>query len=101
MTITNIAEARHFSLREVQRSTLTEEGGLSAELLCFEAGQRSEETPRDGATLYQVLEGEVLLHAGGERQRVGKGRLISVPAHTDHALENAGGGLLVVLAIRN
>ncbi len=100
MTIATIADARSFHLDHVQRSTLLQEAGLHAELLCFEAGQREEEASRDGASLYQVLEGEALLRIGEERQRLGKGKLVSIPPGQTHVIENAGGGLLVVLATR-
>ena len=100
MTIVTLSDARRFSLDDVQRADLLDEAGLSAELLCFEAGQRDEEQRRDGPSLYQVLEGEALLRIGGERHRLGKGKLVSMPAGTEHVLENAGGGLLVVLATR-
>jgi mannose-6-phosphate isomerase-like protein (cupin superfamily) len=32
--------------------------------------------------------------------RVGKGKLLTIDAGTAHALENAGGGLLVVMSAR-
>lgn len=101
MTIVTIADARRFSLDAVQRSTLLRENELEVELLCFEAGQRDEEERRAGAAVYQVLEGEALLRLGEERHRLGKGKLASVPAGRDHTIENAAGGLLVVLAHRS
>lgn len=100
VTIVTIADARRFSLDAVQRSTLLREHDLEVELLCFEAGQRDEEERRTGASVYQVLEGEALLQLGEERHRLGKGKLASVPADRDHTVENAGGGLLVVLVSR-
>jgi len=100
VTIVTISDARRFSLDDVQRSTLLREGNLSVEVLCFEAGQRDEEEDRDDASLYQVLEGEALLTSGGERHRLGKGKIAAVSANTAHGLENAGGGLLVVMATR-
>lgn len=100
MTIVTISDARRFSLDDVQRSTLLREGDLSVEVLCFEAGQTDDEAQRDDVSIYQVLEGEALLRVGGERHRLGKGKLASVPAGTAHVLENAGGGLLVVMATR-
>lgn len=96
----NITNARRFSMEAVQRQLLSEGEGLAAELLCFEAGQRSEEPVRPGPSLYQVLEGEAVLEVDGERTRVGKGTLARVPAETPHTLENPGGGLLTVLATR-
>jgi quercetin dioxygenase-like cupin family protein len=69
-------------------------------VLCFEAGQRDDEAHRDDTSVYQVLEGEALLHVGEQRHRLGKGKLASIPADTPHVLENAGGGLLVVMATR-
>ncbi len=101
MTIVNIADARQFSLADVQRTHLLAEAGVRAELLCFEAGQRDEESKAAAVSLYQVLEGEALLRLGEDRYRLGKGKLASVPPGTEHVLENAGGGLLVVLAMRS
>ncbi len=98
MKIVTISEARRFSLAEVQQSELVAEGDLSVTLLCFEAGQKDADHSFDSSCLYQVLEGEVLLRHDGGVERVGTGRLVSVPAGTRHHLENAGGGLLVVLA---
>lgn len=100
MTIVTISDARRFSLDDVQRSTLLREGEVSVEVLCFEAGQRDEEATRDDLSLYQVLEGEALLRVGDERHRLGKGKIASLPPGTAHVLENAGGGLLVVMATR-
>ena len=100
MTIVTIADARRFSSDAVQRTTLLSEADVEVELLCFEAGQRDDEERRPGGSIYQVLEGEALLRLGDERQRLGKGRLVSVQADRAHVLENAGGGLLVVMATR-
>lgn len=99
MNIVTISEARHFSLETVQRRDLVERSDLGAELLCFEAGQSLTGLQQTGSTTYQVLEGEALLRAGGERARLGKGRLATMEGGELHDIENAGGGLLVVLAI--
>ncbi len=98
MNIVTIADARRFSLDTVQNRELVTEGDLSVTLHCFEAGQRDEDHTYDASCLYQVLEGEVLLRHDAGSDRVGTGKLVSVPAGTRHHLENAGGGLLVVLA---
>ena len=100
MTTVTISDARRFSLERVQRSELVQTDDLEATLLCFEAGQRDDEARYDTGALYQVLEGEALMRRGGDSERLGKGRLHAVPAGTPHTLENAGGGLLVVLATR-
>lgn len=100
MKVVSIQEARRFSLADVQRSALLEQGDLTAELLCFEAGQSAGPATHGGSVVYQVLEGEALVSAGGSRERLGKGRLLTVDAGVEHNVENAGGGLLVVLAIR-
>jgi mannose-6-phosphate isomerase-like protein (cupin superfamily) len=96
----NINDAREFSLDAVTRNVLLQVDDLEATLLCFEAGQRDEEGVHHGDSLYQVLEGEALVHQGDDRERLGKGRLLVIPAGAPHVLENAGGGLLVVLAVR-
>lgn len=96
----SIADARHFSLREVQRRTLVEHDGLVVELLCFEAGQRLEEAPDPSACVYQVLEGEALVREPNGTTRLRKGVLGSLAAGAEHTLENAGGGLLVVMRTR-
>ncbi len=95
----NIQQARRFSLEGVQRQTLTELGDLTLELLCFEAGQTDSERTAAGSTVYQVMEGEALVRAEGNTERLGKGKLLTVAAGTAHTVENAGGGLLVVLAM--
>jgi quercetin dioxygenase-like cupin family protein len=95
-----ISDARSFSLTDVQRRPLLQTDDLVVTLLCFEAGQRDEEIVHHSSSLYQVLEGEVLVYEGDDRERLGKGKILSVPAGTPHVLENAGGGLLVVLATR-
>ncbi len=96
----SIQDARKFSLSSVQVQPLVEAGDLTSELLCFEAGQSADPRKFDGTTVYQVLEGEALVTAAATKERLGKGRLLSVDAATEHRVENAGGGLLVVLAIR-
>ncbi|MBX3140757.1 MAG: cupin domain-containing protein [Trueperaceae bacterium] len=98
MKTVTISGARRFSLESVQRRTLVEEAELLVELICFEAGQGDEPSSPAGSVVYQVLEGEALVRSGGATTRLGKGKLLSLVAHTEHALENAGGGLLVVLA---
>lgn len=95
-----IADARRFSLREVQRQELVAHDGLVIELLCFEAGQRLEGPADTAACVYQVLEGEALIREGGTNTRLGKGVLASVETDSGHTLENAGGGLLVVMRTR-
>lgn len=98
MTTVTINNARRFSLQSIQRSELLSTGDLTVSLLCFEAGQQADEAQYDGSCLYQVLEGELLVRQDGGSERVGKGKLLSVPAGAPHVLENAGGGLLVVMA---
>jgi len=93
-----IQDARRFSLEGVQRRPLLSLDVLTVELVCFEAGQAEDVRNLGAGVVYQVLEGEVLVRAEGATHRLGKGKLMSLDAHTDHALENAGGGLLVVLA---
>lgn len=96
-----IADARRFSLREVQRQELVAHDGLVIELLCFEAGQRLEGPTETAACVYQVLEGEALIREGGVSSRLGKGVLASIASDSDHTIENAGGGLLVVMRTRS
>lgn len=99
MNIVTINDARRFSLDGVQKRDLVEDDHLRVTLLCFEAGQRDEEQTFGASCVYQVLEGEALVRHAGGSDRVGKGKLTTVPAGTRHHLENAGGGLLVVLAV--
>ena len=96
----SIGAARSFSLEQVTRNELFRSDDLVSFLLCFEAGQSSAETTHHGSSIYHVVEGEALLRSDEERQRLGKGKLALVPAGVTHTLENAGGGLLVVLASR-
>lgn len=93
-----ISDARSFSLDAIQTNRLIETEDLSVRLLCFEAGQVDDERTAERSVLYQVLEGEALVRAGADRTRLGKGRVLAVPGGTPHVLENAGGGLLVVMA---
>ncbi len=95
-----IADARRFSLREVQRHDLIAQEGLVIELLCFEAGQRLEGPAEPSGCVYQVLEGEALVREPSGSTRLGKGVLGSLAAAAEHTIENAGGGLLVVLRTR-
>jgi mannose-6-phosphate isomerase-like protein (cupin superfamily) len=96
----SINNARKFSLKQIERSTLIKTTDLHIELICFEAGQRDDEGSHAHSSVYQVLEGEALIKQGGESLRLGKGKLLNVPASTPHVLENAGGGLLIVMATR-
>ncbi|MCA9835360.1 MAG: cupin domain-containing protein [Trueperaceae bacterium] len=100
MEIVSISDGRQFSLKSIQRSDLVKTDDLHIELICFEAGQRDEEGKHSHSSVYQVLEGEALVKHEGNSKRLGKGKLLSVPAQTAHTLENAGGGLLVVMATR-
>lgn len=101
MHIKAIAEARRFSPNQVQRNQLVDTADLHIELLCFEAGQRDQPQVGAGTLVYQVVEGEALLRHGGQQVRLGKGRLLTVDQGTEHTMENAGGGLLVVMATRS
>lgn len=100
METVSISNARKFSLKRIERSTLVKTTDLHIELICFEAGQRDDEGSHTHSSVYQVLEGEALIKQGAESLRLGKGKLFNVPAGTPHVLENAGGGLLVVMATR-
>ena len=100
MHVTAIADARRFSLAHVERRPLVDAPDLRVELVCFEAGQREQELDYAATVSYQVLEGEALVRSGDELVRLGKGRLLRVDPGTVHTLENAGGGLLVVLSTR-
>lgn len=96
MKSVNISASRRFSLQNVQRSELASVGQLRTELLCFEAGQ-SESSEDAAGAIYQVLEGEAIFRQAGQTERVGKGRLLAVEGGQPVTVENAGGGLLVVL----
>jgi mannose-6-phosphate isomerase-like protein (cupin superfamily) len=98
-TIT-ISDARKFSLKTIQRSDLVRTKDLQIELICFEAGQRDKELSYNKTCVYQVLEGELLIKQADVSKRLGKGKLLTLPADSKHVLENAGGGLLVVMATR-
>jgi len=100
MHVIAIADARRFSLARVERRPLVDAPDLRVELVCFEAGQREEALDPAATVSYQVLEGEALVRAGEELVRLGKGKLLRVDPGTVHTLENAGGGLLVVLSTR-
>lgn len=100
MTPITISDVRAFSLEGVQKGDLVKTTDVHVQLLCFEAGQRDKEESASKTTIYQVLEGEALVRQDGESVRLGKGKLLSVPAGHAHTLENAGGGLLVVMATR-
>lgn len=95
-----IADARRFSLREVQRQELLSHEGVRIDLLCFEAGQRLEGPVDTGGCVYQVLEGEALVREPSGSTRLGKGVLATIGAGEEHTIENAGGGLLVVMRTR-
>ncbi len=98
MTTVTISDARTFSLQNVQKNALVSTDDLDVTLLCFEAGQRDDEASHGRTCIYQVLEGEVLVRQGDESNRLGKGKILTIAPGTAHTLENAGGGLLVVLA---
>lgn len=102
LTVAAISDGRSFSLESVQITELVATSDLRVELLCFEAGQGIEERSLGGGVVYRVVEGEAIVRSPaldkGGRMRLGKGRLLAVPAGTPHRIENAGGGLLVVSA---
>ena len=98
MKTVTIGDARSFSLERIQKNDLVSTDDLQVRLLCFEAGQRDDERALSTGVVYQVLEGELLVRSGDDRHRVGKGKVMAVPARSSHVLENAGGGLLVVMA---
>lgn len=100
MNTISISSARKFSLKTIERNDLVKTDDLQVELICFEAGQRASESSHERSSVYQVMEGEALIRQGEQSLRLGKGKLLSVPANTPHALENAGGGLLVIMATR-
>jgi quercetin dioxygenase-like cupin family protein len=100
MDTMTISDARQFSLKTIQHSTLVKTKDLHIELICFEAGQRGQEESHSKTCVYQVLEGELLIKQSDISKRLGKGKLLTVPAGSKHALENAGGGLLVVMATK-
>jgi mannose-6-phosphate isomerase-like protein (cupin superfamily) len=95
-----LSSARKFSLSRVERALLIDAPDLKVELICFEAGQTLDPEKLATTSAYQVVEGEALVRVGDGVVRLGQGRLLEVPAATEHRLENAGGGLLVVIATR-
>lgn len=98
MKTATIGDARSFSLDAIQKNDLVEIEDLIVRLVCFEAGQTDDETTLSTGVVYQVLEGELLVRRQGERTRLGKGKVMALAPSTPHVLENAGGGLLVVMA---
>lgn len=100
MKTATIGDARTFSLDSIQKIDLIETDDIAVGLLCFEAGQRDDEATLPTGVIYQVLEGEALVRLRDSRSRVGKGKVIALSAHTPHVVENAGGGLLVVMATK-
>jgi quercetin dioxygenase-like cupin family protein len=98
-TIT-LSDARQFSLQSIQHSDLVKTKDLHIELICFEAGQRGKDISHDMTCVYQVLEGELLLRYDDISKRLGKGKLLTLSAGQKHTLENAGGGLLTVMATK-
>lgn len=96
----NISSRRKFSLDSVQTVPVVTAPGLELELLCFEAGQRTGDIRNQFTVSYQVLEGELIVRSESSREQAGSGSLITVNPDSEHTLENAGGGLLSVLAIR-
>jgi quercetin dioxygenase-like cupin family protein len=95
-----LSTARHFSLARVERRPLVAAPDLHIELVCFEAGQREPVLRYDQTVVYQALEGEALVRVGDTVVRLSSGRLLPVAAGIEHSLENAGGGLLAVMATR-
>jgi quercetin dioxygenase-like cupin family protein len=100
MDTVTISDARQFSLKTIQRQDLVKTKDLHIQLVCFEAGQRDKEQSHSKTTVYQVLEGELLIREADISKRLGKGKLLTVPAGHKHALENAGGGLLTVMMVQ-
>lgn len=96
-----LSTARKFSLSRVERTLLVDAADLKVELICFEAGQSLDPLSAGTTTAYQAIEGEALVRFGDSVVRLGQGRVLEVPAGTEHRVENAGGGLLVVLAMRS
>lgn len=90
-----ISAGRRFSLKAPIREILLEGEELVVYAMYFEAGQTL--LASDGEASYQVLEGDALFRDPHSIERVSKGQiLIGAPS----SIENAGGGLLVVLEIR-
>lgn len=97
MDTVTISDARQFSLKRIQHQDLVKTDDLHIQLICFEAGQRDQEISHNKTCVYQVLEGELLIREADISKRLGKGKLLTVPANRKHTLENAGGGLLTVM----
>ena len=91
----SISEGRKFSLKNPIRETLVQGEHVATYRLCFEGGQAY--NPEPGEASYQVLEGDALFmdHNGPARARKGE-MVLGAP----HEIENAGGGLLVILETR-
>ena len=92
----SITEGRKFSLKQALREPLLQGEAVSAYRLFFEGGQAF--NPEPGEASYQVLEGDALFmdHNGPARARKGE-----VIVGRPHEIENAGGGLLVILETRS
>lgn len=76
--------------------TLVKEGALRVVLIGVSAGGSMREHSADGPVTIFVLEGEIVLEAGGKTQALETGALVALDAGVRHAVSAPRGGLFLL-----
>ncbi len=84
---------------QVSSMSLASAHGIAATLLAFSAGESVSEEAYAGDTLYQCVDGRMVLLLSAGRVEVAAGQVLCVPAGTMHAVESADGGSFKVLQL--
>jgi quercetin dioxygenase-like cupin family protein len=91
-------DVRRFDPAKLQKLNLFQTPRFFCDVYCLEPGQAQPPHRHEGADkVYAVLEGEVVVRVGAERETLAAGAAVLAPAGVDHGLENPGPGRAAVL----
>ncbi len=98
MEIVNAISKVRWASTGPQNIRLVRGESFRVDLLCMEAGQKSQ--PATGPCAYYVVTGSALLTTSGKQHPLPAGQLAELAPGEDHALANAGPARLICLMIR-
>jgi mannose-6-phosphate isomerase-like protein (cupin superfamily) len=91
-------DVRRFDASKMRKVGLLETPRFFCDVYCLEPGQAQKPHRHEEADkVYLTLEGEVLVHVGGESARLPVGAATLAPAGSEHGLENPGPARAAVL----
>ena len=97
-----VSKQRVFLAEKMQKINLVETANFFCDIYCLCPGQSQElHQHEDADKIYYIIEGQVEVQVGNEKQVCSAGQMVLAPAGEQHGVHNGGQGnatLLVVMA---